>query len=228
MFRQCTLITFAEDADAHARNAFIDQLGALSAADGAVLHHRVCLAVPGGFNGGDIVWHVHFRDEAGWAASSIRTYPVKLTLDAVIDHADSCAYRPTGVQLREADIGQSLYRALFLSVKQGTAPDRITQFESDTLAMPDYIPEIRNWALSKVKESHGPRGWTHVWEQEFRTIEDLRGPYMASAYHWGFLDRWFDPEHHDFIVDTHLCHSASALEESVIARYDPAAAGEKA
>lgn len=219
MFRQCTLVTFAKNADESARQALAARLTEAARQDPAVTHHRFGPAVSGGANGGDLVWHVHFRDQADWAASPIRALPAALAGDPAIDHADSCAYRPAGAHLREPGLGASVYRALFLAVKPGTPPEKIAQFANDTAAMPDYIPEIRNWALSPVTEAQGARHWTHVWEQEFRTIGELRGPYMRSPYHWGFVDRWFDPEHQDFIVDTWLCHSASALEASVIALY---------
>jgi hypothetical protein len=223
MFRQCTLVTFAPDARDDARHAIAERLAAAARDDGAVVHHHLGAAVPGGSNGGDLVWHVHFHDEPGWATSAIRALSAALPGDPAIDHVDSCAYRPVGAHVREAGIAGGIYRALFLAVKPGTPADTVARFARDTAAMPGYIAEIRNWALSPVAEAQGARAWTHVWEQEFRTIGDLRGPYMTSPYHWGYVDRWFDPEHHDFIVDTLLCHSASALSESVIALYDDAA-----
>ncbi len=223
-FRQCTLVTFAPRAGEAARRVVADRLEQAARNDAAVVHHRFGPAVPGGANGGDLIWHVHFRDEPGWVRSPIRTLPAALADDPAIDHADSCAYQPTRVHVREPGIGDAIYRALFLAVKPGTPADTVAQFARDTAAMPDYIPEIRNWALSRVEEAQGARRWTHVWEQEFRTIGDLRGPYMASPYHWGHVDRWFDPEHQDFIVDPWLCHSASAFQDSVIVRYDDAVA----
>jgi len=31
-------------------------------------------------------------------------------------------------------------------------------------------------------------------------------------YHWGHIDRWFNPECADWIVDTYLCHTFCAFE----------------
>jgi hypothetical protein len=85
--------------------------------------------------------------------------------------------------------------------------------------MPAYIPEILNAALSPAVAARGVRNWSHVWEQEFAEIGSLTGAYMASAYHWSHVDRWFDPEMPNCIIDTRLCHSASTLPRGVIVQY---------
>ena len=56
-------------------------------------------------------------------------------------------------------------------------------------------------------QAEGARPWTHVWEQRYDALDGLMGDYMMHPYHWARVDRWFDPESPDWIVDTHLCHS---------------------
>ena len=82
--------------------------------------------------------------------------------------------------------------------------------------MPYYIPAIRNWQLSRAEEATGARRWTHVWEQEYADAGGLMGPYMMHPYHWARIDRWFDPECPDRIVDARLCHSFCAMKASVL------------
>ena len=83
-----------------------------------------------------------------------------------------------------------------------------------------YIDAIRNSSLSRVEEVHQPTGpeWTHVWEQEFATLDGLTGPYMMHGYHWSFIDTWFDRQSPRHIVDPVLIHSACALRHSILAR----------
>jgi len=46
-----------------------------------------------------------------------------------------------------------------------------------------------------------------VWEQGYDRLEDLTGSYMKHPCHWGQVDRWFDPEHPDWLIDPGLCHA---------------------
>jgi hypothetical protein len=103
--------------------------------------------------------------------------------------------------------GGGIYRALLLSLRPGTPAERQEQFEREILAMPRYIRAIRGWRLGRVRQAQGMRPWTHVWEQCFDELPGLLGNYMLHPYHWAQVDRWFDPESPDWIVDTHLCHS---------------------
>lgn len=82
--------------------------------------------------------------------------------------------------------------------------------------MAKYIPAIRNWRFSNVIEAGGDLNWTHVWEQEYADIGGLMGPYMLHPFHWALIDRWFDPECPDWIVNIHLCHSFAALGAPVL------------
>jgi len=80
----------------------------------------------------------------------------------------------------------------------------ICALTNDVAGMSVQIPEILCWAIS---ETVNPRG-------------GLTSPYMTSPYRWAYVDRWFDPEMPERIMDDNkLCHRASNLEASVMARY---------
>lgn len=108
--------------------------------------------------------------------------------------------------------GGGIYRVLLLSLRPGIPPEQQARFEREVLAMPRYIHAIRAWRLSRVVQAEGARPWTHVWEQRYDALEGLAGDYMMHPYHWARVDRWFDPESPDWIVDTHLCHSFCRYE----------------
>jgi hypothetical protein len=54
-------------------------------------------------------------------------------------------------------------------------------------------------------------------EQEFETLEGLTGDYMQHAYHWSWVDTWFDPQAPNRIVDTTLVHAMCDLDRSLLA-----------
>lgn len=187
------LVTFAPEAD---RDAFARRLG-----DAALVQPTL----PGTFEGGDLI--AHFRD-----ADSVRGR----FADSAIAHIDSATYEPIGGGVAEPGLRGGIYRCLLLAVKPGAPEAQVRQFEAETLAMPRYISSIRNWRLSRVTQASGARAWTHVWEQEYADLGGLLGPYMTNPYHWARIDRWFDPECPENIVDTRLCHSFCALPQSIL------------
>jgi len=161
--------------------------------------------LPGVYNGGDYLWR-----QRG-VQPPLRTAAAQDLLDQphLVAQVDSAAFRDGEEGGRWNEPG--VYRALLLSVKSSTGDDALARFEREVLAMPRYIPSIRAWRLSRVAQAAGGRRWTHVWEQRYDDLAGLSGPYMLHPYHWAWVDRWFDPESPDWIVDTHLCHSFCRL-----------------
>jgi hypothetical protein len=109
-----------------------------------------------------------------------------------------------------------IYRCLLLSVMEGTPAAVTAQFERETMGMPDHISTILRWRLARVTESGGARRWTHVWEKEFADPEGFSGEYMLHPYHWSFIDRWFDIESPERIVDRRICNSLCAIDRPVL------------
>ena len=107
-------------------------------------------------------------------------------------------------------------RTLLLRAQPEAPADSVAAFERDLMAMPDHIPAIVNWALSRVVGPPGTR-WTHCWEQEYYTLDGLKVDYMMSPHHWGLIDGWFDPEMPQQIVDLDLAHVYHHTDRSVLA-----------
>lgn len=156
--------------------------------------------LPGAFNGGDLLWRARGGQDVH--IDALLREPGSV---AHIDGARFDAGRGGGEWT-----GRGVYRALLLSVLPRAMAHQRERFESELLAMPRYIGAIRGWRLSRVREATGRRQWTHVWEQEFASVDGLLGAYMLHPYHWAVVDRWFDPESPDWIVDPYLCHSFCA------------------
>ncbi len=219
MFNAVWLITLAEGLSDSERAAIVGGLG--DAARGLSGAQRVLFVptLPGVYNGGDVIWRSEFADEAAYRASlagdvwQAGIAPV-LADCRRIAAVDAAAY-PSGLSGGRSP-GRGVYRvALFCANRDPTAL-RLAQFRDETAAMPRHVRSIRRWQLSTVAAAEGARPWTHVWEQEYDDIAGLMGPYMMHPCHWGQVDRWFDPEFPEWLVDTHLCHTFAAVDSAVI------------
>jgi hypothetical protein len=207
MFKLTRLVTLADPA----RLApLADELRALASAHAA---HRTLVAptLPGSHFGGDLLAHFAFD-----SAEQRDAFGAALTPLLAGDAVDGADYQGAPDGKQAPDLANGVYRVLLLSVDEGNAPETVAQFEAETRMMPHYIPAIRNWQLSRADAAVGARRWTHVWEQEYADAGGLMGPYMMHPYHWARIDRWFDPECPDRIVDARLCHSFCALEASIL------------
>jgi hypothetical protein len=189
-----------------ARAALSERLRALGGVVAPVLE--------GNFNGGDVAARFSFGDEAAYRAA-------RAEIDAAVAAADASqhnwAFFKDGVAgVADPGLATGVWRGLLLCADRPQAAQRQAEFEAEMVLMPKCIPAIRNWRFSRALESGGDLGWTHVWEQEYADLGGLMGPYMLHPYHWALIDRWFDPECPDWIVNTHLCHSFSLLGTAVL------------
>lgn len=107
-----------------------------------------------------------------------------------------------------------IHRTALFHAARAPSPLRLARFESETLAMPRRIRSIRGWTLGRVTRAWGRFDWTYVWEQGYDMLEDLTVDYMRHPCHWGQVDRWFDPEHPDWLIDPGLVHAFCATEAS--------------
>ena len=182
------------------------RLAARSAAAGA---DRVLIrdAIRPNLAGGDLIWRLRFADRASWQAAAAM---LSLADEPGVAHVDWAAFEAIDAGARAGAPPGGVYRQMMMHVP-ATSPETIARFEIETLGLGRAIPEILRWTLGRVFASGGDRRWTHVWEQEFASAADFAGPYMHHPWHWGVVDRWFDPEMPERIVDRRLCNSLCAL-----------------
>jgi len=165
----------------------VDDDAALDALPGAAGRH-----LPGSVGGGNATWDVSADDLPVPDVPGVRV-------------VDTVALAPVASG-HVALVGARVKRTLLLRVRPGTPPDVVARFETELAAMPRHIESIRSWCLSRVDQVRSPSPWTHVWEQEYETVEGLRGEYMTNPYHWAGVDRWFDDEVPGAIVERELAH----------------------
>lgn len=173
----------------------------------------VQLTLPGVRNGGDILMHLRFADEAQWA--SVAAELTAVLSGPAVTHVDGVQYRGTP-EASGNHAPDAVYRTLLLRVAPGSDEAAVKRFEDDLRLLPRYVPAITAWQLSRVEAAVGASPWTHVFEQEFRSLDGLMGPYLMHPIHWAYVDRWFDPECPEVIVRDRVCHSFCRCDTSVL------------
>lgn len=168
--------------------------------------------LPGAYGAGDYTWDA--GAEMARTAAATHAAAAQLAAHPAVARIDRVRYQPLARGARAPQLSGGIKRTLLLRVQPHASTADIAALEQDLLRMPRYLDGIRAWSLGRVV----PQGrWTHVWQQEFARVEDLLGDYMLHPCHWGWVDRWFDPESPHWIVDTALCHAFCPITASVLA-----------
>lgn len=187
-----------------AANAAVDADAGSAPRRALVSRHAANL--PGSWGAGHYTW-----DGAPGASTALASLPG-------VERIDATRYTVIGGGWRAPRLDGGVKRTLLLRVLPGAAAGDIARFEQDLLRMPHYMPGILNWTLGRCPPGSA---WTHVWQQEFRDANDLLGEYMVHPYHWAWVDRWFDPEHPDCMVDGVLSHAYCPMTTSILAALQP-------
>ena len=169
--------------------------------------------------GGDVTWDLLFADDEEADAFVARMSEGRFDALPHGIHAVEVA-RPELLAAESHQPGLvGVKRTLWLCVEPEAEADAVARFEAETPLLAQAIPAIRNWRWSRIPQrgtAATPMRWSHVWEQEFEAVDGLQVDYMSSPVHWGYVDRWFDPEMPDRIVDLWLAHLACPETEPVL------------
>ena len=174
----------------------------------------VAPVLEGNFNGGDLSAIWTFADVASHAAALPAIEHILNGAD--VARSDTAFFKNGQSNVSEPGLTSGVHRTLFLCADHNATEARLGQFETEMVQMARHIPAIRNWRFSRVLAATGELPWTHVWEQEYADIGGLMGPYMLHPYHWAFIDRWFDLECPDWLVNLRLCHSFALYGKAVL------------
>lgn len=183
-----------------------------SGAEATDAHHwLVEPTLPGSRNGGDILVHLRFESRRQWRSTADEFATV--LRDPGITRVNGATY--SGVPTGGGSAG-TVYRVLLLRVSPDTDAGTVANFEDELASMARYIRAIGVWQLSRVDDAIGTSPWTHVFEQEFRDLDGLMGPYLMHPIHWAVVDRWFDPECPGVIVRDRVCHSFCHCDDAIL------------
>lgn len=169
-----------------------------------LLHHHLGRNLEDSMGGGDYTLDLHWAEVAD---------PELLAGVHGIGRVDRSTYTPLATGSRQPLVKDGIWRTLSFRVRTGTDEQKILKLEREIAAMPDYMAGIRKWSLNRVT-SDSP--WTHIWQQEYQQVDDLMGEYLMHPYHWGYVDRYFDPESPDWLIDRDFAHCFCQLQSSVL------------
>jgi hypothetical protein len=217
MFSSLRLVTFAREAPEDARAAVMRALHDAAHATDAVATLFEPTS-PGSWNGGDVIWRAVYRDEAHCKEAE-SSAPFRQAASLLADRARVSLVEHVvfGVGAHGgSSVRGGVYRVALFCANRNPTADRLSRFRDDTLAMPHHVRTIRRWQLSPARAASGSRVWTHVWEQEYEELAGLAATYMLHPFHWAYVDRWFDPEDPDWLIDPVLCHAFCATDAPAI------------
>ena len=211
------LVDVSPDPSDDEREVLEQELARRSVGAAGILHHRLGRHLPGPHVVGGYTWDLAVDGDNQTAIGHLSNLIGREgQRPGGVSLADGVLLDLVSAGSREPDIADCVKRTLLLRVDGGTSSELVERFEADLLAMPHYVPAIRNWSLSRAVPVAGDRGWTHVWEQEFRDLDGLRHDYMETPYHWGVVDQWFYPGGPTRIVDPGLAHVFCPSPRSVL------------
>jgi hypothetical protein len=196
------VVRLIDTVDETARDRVIEELQTATTGSGA----GECLVRPtlaGVRNGGDILMLLRFNDISRWLDCADTVGGV--LADPAVTHVNGATY--SGTLVATTETRGTIYRTLLLRVQPDTEEATLARFEDDLRLLPRYVTSIHSWQLSRVESATGTSKWTHVFEQTFRDVAGLTGPYLMHPIHWAYVDRWFDPECPDVIIRDRVCHS---------------------
>lgn len=200
------------DVEDSERDRILTDVGLAAARTGA---HRMLVepTLAGSRNGGDVLVHLRFHDEAEWRCDQA-DFESALK-DHAVTRVNGASY-PGSPQPGHAG-PSGVYRTLLLRVLPGIDAAVVDRFEDELRLMTRHVRTITAWQLSRALDPVGDTGWTHVFEQQFTDVSGLMGPYLMHPIHWAVVDRWFDPETTDVIIRDRVCHSFCQLSVPILA-----------
>ncbi|AZI35265.1 hypothetical protein NT2_25_00080 [Caenibius tardaugens NBRC 16725] len=204
-----------------ARDNFGPALSDATQALPGITSSLVAPTLPGVYNGGDYIWRVSFTDQAAAqaaiASDAGQAVTALLNTPSTITSLEGADFE-TGHAGGDRDAASGLYRVALFCANRNPTPERLRAFSRDTQIMPNHVRSIVRWELSQSDLSTGGLPWTHIWEQEYADRTGLEGPYMMHPVHWAHVERWFDTEYPDYLVDRHLVHTFCALDQAILNR----------
>ena len=223
-------VKLREDEAPDSRQALADRLGEVGLEVTGALASHAGVHFDLSVGGGDLTWDLLLEGEGALAELCGRLAgsgpeEVLTTLGGpVAELASQVATVELAVpETLDTGLGSpgliGVKRTLWLRVLPEAERGAVARFEAETPLLAEAVPAIRNWRWSRVREI-APRPmavrWTHLWEQEFDSVDGLQVDYMSSPCHWGYIDRWFDLEMPDRVVDLWLAHLACPEQAPVL------------
>lgn len=228
--RVCATASVPADASSSDRLAVCEALGRLAEVVPEISHAHVGLHLEGSLGAGDLTWDFAADDaealerlgrrleDGGWEGLFGASAPADAAQLRRVSNIEAWRIEPLDQRVPHDGLA-GIKRTNLVRVLDNARAEDVQTWSRDVVALATHVPAIRNWSLART-DPFGPSSpriaWTHAWEQEFETLEGLLEDYMTSAYHWGWLDGWYDPEMPQCIIDPDLAHLYCPATTSVL------------
>lgn len=173
--------------------------------------------------GGNFYCEVGFADEKAFEeAKETEAWTVLKDLMTDKEKVANCEYLAFGdgsLTLQEKE-ESTCHRLLFFSIREGADPAMIEKMETVMNDMCDHVPGLRNCKLAKVIESEGTDEWAYAYECDFDEPMTFLGKYMATPFHFLYIDKFFEPACGEWVVNTNLCTPYLAQEKPFLASFE--------
>ncbi|HPG28364.1 MAG TPA: hypothetical protein PLW10_22220 [Myxococcota bacterium] len=217
------------------RSRICPALGGLAESLGELSHSHAGLHLEGSVGGGDLTWDFAVPDDAaldalskkleakGWTGLFGAAKSADREALAALEQIEAWVVEPVESNVPRPEL-VAIKRTNLVRVLPSAAPEAVARWMKEVPILADCVPAIRNWSVARVR-AIGPTKprvrWTHAWEQEFETLEGLLQDYMASPFHWGHLDGWYDVEMPFCIMDPELAHLYCPATQNVLSWTGP-------
>lgn len=216
MYNLLRLIEFSGAVDEKTQDELVEKLRSAAKALPSVEDVVAARTISSDMNAGDAILRIAFADRVGLdralASDEWRTRIAPLFDGGGLTTTEDVIFPDENVGGKRLQSG--LYRVALFCANQSPTPERIARFSDETAKMSCYVRSLRRWGLARPSQMRGARPWTVVWEQEYDDLDGLNGAYAMHPCHWAQVDRWFDPEYPEYLVDTYLCHSYCTFERA--------------
>lgn len=219
MFNAVYLVTYAAGMDDAAKEAFQSNMQELAAAVSEV--NLVSPLLMGSYPGGDLYVEVGFADQAAYEAA--KAGEAFAALDAAAKDESTVAnleFAAFGEGKSNFTDGEAYgHRVLLFHVLDNATEELKAEMEENIIRFPTFVTGMVNCKICKVVESSGSNQWDYAFECDYDTPYTYVGAYLATPYHWGFIDRYFEPSAKEFFIDPNLTSVYCAAPSAFLANF---------
>jgi hypothetical protein len=206
------IIATLDLSEADLTEQWLRSVSLLSASVPTVALSRASRCLPDSQGAGNVVWDLIVDDDQPLGGIPTLSHFLEANQAPVLSsEAVPLTAIESGVDRFD---GPRVKRTLLISVRPDTPAASVAGLEASLAGMPRHIDSIRSWVLSRVDSTRSSSLWTHAWEQEFVDASAF-GPYMSHPYHWTGVERWFDPEIPQSIVES-LAHFMCPASDPIL------------
>lgn len=220
MFSAVFLLKFNETLTDAAKNEFVSSMEELASEVSAVSLVKPLLM--GSVPASDLYVEMGFPDQAAYEEAK-KLFAWK-KLDMMANDSELVAAREFVAfgegKARYSDEEAKAHRLLIFHAYPDT-PEALKEKMEDTIVkFIDYVPGLVNCKIAKVVECSGNMDWSYAFECDYDVPTTYLGAYLATPYHWAYIDKYFDPAATaTFFIDPNLCSVYCEADNAFLANY---------